>query len=51
MVNLPGSLLLLLTIIYRLCLTYSPNLREVYRFLNGTRTSQSDPTVTSPSRT
>lgn len=37
MANLIGSLLLLLlTFIYTPCLAHSPNLREIYRFPNGT---------------
>lgn len=36
MANLLGSLLLLLAFIHTLCLAYSPDLREIYRFSNGT---------------
>ncbi|KAK4866185.1 hypothetical protein LT330_008526 [Penicillium expansum] len=36
MANLLGSLLLLLTCTQTLCLAYTPNLREIYRFPNGT---------------
>ncbi|CDM30110.1 hypothetical protein DTO013E5_8132 [Penicillium roqueforti] len=36
MANLLGSILLLLTFIYTLCLAHSPNLREIHRSPNGT---------------